>query len=46
MKNIRNKYKVELVQKRKKTTCPIGLLKSEEQKNTELVLKILRGYYH
>ncbi|WBL47743.1 hypothetical protein LOR37_03370 [Clostridium estertheticum] len=45
MKNIRDKDNIEIVQKRKKTTCPIGLLKSQEQINSELCLKLLRGYY-
>lgn len=31
--------------KRKKTTCSKGIFKSEAQKNSELVLKFMRGYY-
>lgn len=31
--------------KRKKTTCPKGIFKSEAQKNSELVLKLMKGYY-
>ncbi|MCB2299894.1 hypothetical protein [Clostridium tagluense] len=43
MENIRDK--VMSTEKRKKTTCPKGLLKSEAEKNTEKVLKLMRGYY-
>ena len=31
--------------KRKKTICPEGIGRSKEEKNTELALKLLRGYY-
>jgi hypothetical protein len=45
MAKIKNKETVVTKEQRKKTTCPEGLLKSEAEKNTELVLKLLRGYY-
>ncbi|MBZ9689366.1 hypothetical protein G9F72_024010 [Clostridium estertheticum] len=40
MVDIRDKDKIKFAEKRKKTTCPNGLLKSHE-----LVLRLLRGYY-
>ncbi|MBV7276459.1 hypothetical protein I6U48_26620 [Clostridium sp. PL3] len=43
MAKIRNK--VRTTGTRKKTTCSKGLLKSEAEKNTEFVLKFMRGYY-
>ncbi|MBZ9621433.1 hypothetical protein G9F71_000815 [Clostridium sp. FP2] len=45
MVDIRDKDKIKFAEKRKKTTCPNGLLKSQEEKDTELVLRLLRGYY-
>lgn len=37
--------KIQNMVNMKKTTCPKVGFKSDEEKNTELVLKLLRGYY-
>ncbi|UZW12845.1 hypothetical protein OSC52_13405 [Clostridium pasteurianum] len=37
--------KTQNIVNRKKTTCPKVGFKADEEKNTELVLKLLRGYY-
>jgi hypothetical protein len=43
MANVRDM--VMYTEKRKKTTCPKGLLKSEAEIDGKIALKLLRGYY-
>jgi hypothetical protein len=37
--------KAQDIVNKKKTTCARGIGKSKEERNTELALKLLRGYY-